>query len=48
MLLQTGALALMTLMLTGIVRGGSVTSSVAYREFIEVEMPTDGPSVSWN
>ncbi len=48
MLLQTGALALMTLMLTGVVRGGTVTSSVAYREFIEAELPNDGARVSRN
>jgi polyisoprenyl-phosphate glycosyltransferase len=48
MLLQTGALALMTLMLTGVVRGGTVTSSVAYREFIEAEMPTDEVRVNQN
>jgi glycosyltransferase involved in cell wall biosynthesis len=47
-LLQTAALALMTLMLTGVVRGGTVTSSVAYREFIEAELPTDGARVSRN
>ncbi|MBF7728989.1 glycosyltransferase [Pseudomonas sp. N040] len=35
MLLQTGALALMTLMLTGVVRGGTVTSAIAYHDFIE-------------
>lgn len=35
MLLQTGALALMTLMLTGVVRGGTVTTVVAYHDFIE-------------
>jgi glycosyltransferase involved in cell wall biosynthesis len=38
MLLQTGALSLMTLMLTGVVRSGSVTSSIAYRDFIEQEL----------
>jgi hypothetical protein len=32
--LQTGALTLMTLMLTGVVGGGSVVS-VSYREFID-------------
>jgi hypothetical protein len=32
--LQTGALTLMTLMLTGVVRSGSVVS-VSYREFID-------------
>lgn len=36
MLLQTGALALMSLMLTGVVRGGTVTTYVAYKDFIEV------------
>jgi len=35
MFLQTGALALMTLMLTGVVRGGTVTTTIAYRDFIE-------------
>jgi hypothetical protein len=38
MLLQTGALSLMTLMLTGVVRSGSVTSSIAYRDFIDEEL----------
>jgi len=32
--MQTGALALMTLMLTGIVRGGSVTSLLDYKDFV--------------
>jgi hypothetical protein len=32
--LQTGALTLMTLMLTGVVRGGSVVS-VSYKEFVD-------------
>jgi hypothetical protein len=41
MLLQTGALALMTLLLTGVVRGGTVTSAIAYQEFIEAEFSTD-------
>ena len=35
MLLQTGALALMTLMLTGVVRGGTVTTVIAYHDFVE-------------
>jgi len=35
MFLQTGALALMTLMLTGVVRSGTVTTTVVYRDFIE-------------
>ncbi len=34
--MQTGALALMTLMLTGVVRGGTVIPNVGHREFIEV------------
>lgn len=41
MLLQTGALALMTLMLTGVVRGGTVTSAITYREFIEQVLQTN-------
>jgi hypothetical protein len=35
MFLQTGALALMTLMLTGMVRGGTVTRSIIYSDFVE-------------
>jgi len=46
MFLQTGALALMTLMLTGVVRGGTVTTAIAYREFIESVWETDKTSVS--
>jgi hypothetical protein len=34
MFLQTGALALMTLMLTGVVRGGTVTTAIAYQDFV--------------
>jgi len=34
MLLQTGALALMTLMLTGVIRSGTVTTALAYQDFI--------------
>lgn len=34
-LLQTGTLTLMTLMLTGVVRGGNVATVVAYHEFVE-------------
>lgn len=34
MFLQTGALALMTLMLTGIVRGGTVTTTTTYHDFV--------------
>lgn len=33
--LQTGALTLMTLMLTGVVRGGTVTTAIAYHDFVE-------------
>lgn len=35
MFLQTGALALMTLMLTGVMRSGTVTTAIAYHNFIE-------------
>ncbi|WP_434052470.1 MAG: glycosyltransferase [Roseibium sp.] len=35
MFLQTGVLALMTLMLTGVVRSGTVTSELDYQDFIE-------------
>jgi hypothetical protein len=35
MLLQTGALALMTLMLTGVIRSGTVATAVAYQDFVE-------------
>jgi hypothetical protein len=37
--LQTGMLAMMTLMLTGVVRGGTVTNSIAYLDFIEAVLP---------
>lgn len=44
MFLQTGALALMTLMLTGVVRGGTVTTAIAYHDFVElvIETPPNG------
>lgn len=35
MFLQTGALALMTLILTGVVRGGSVTKAMTYEDFVD-------------
>ncbi|WP_029062392.1 glycosyltransferase [Labrenzia sp. DG1229] len=35
MFMQTGVLSLMTLMLTGVVRSGTVTSELDYRDFIE-------------
>lgn len=35
MVLQTGALALMTLMLTGIVRSGSVTTPLSYSDYVD-------------
>lgn len=38
--LQTGALALMTLMLTGVVRSGSVASAQAYQDFIDHVLET--------
>jgi glycosyltransferase involved in cell wall biosynthesis len=40
MLLQTGALALMTLMLTGVVRSGTVTTAIAYHDFVEQVIET--------
>lgn len=43
MFLQTGALALMTLMLTGVVRGGAVTSGLAHNDFIESVIKTTQP-----
>jgi polyisoprenyl-phosphate glycosyltransferase len=41
MFLQTGALALMTLMLTGVVRGGTVTTAIAYNDFIEQTLESE-------
>ena len=38
--LQTGALALMTLMLTGVVRGGTITTAIAYHDFVEQVIET--------
>lgn len=38
MLLQTGALALMSLMLTGVMRGGTVTTSIGYADFVDQVM----------
>ena len=35
MFLQTGALALMTLMLTGVMRSGAVTTKTSYKDFVE-------------
>jgi polyisoprenyl-phosphate glycosyltransferase len=35
MFMQTGALALMTLMLTGVVRGGTVATAIAYHDSID-------------
>jgi hypothetical protein len=40
MFMQTGALALMTLMLTGVVRSGSVTTARQYHEFVESVIKT--------
>jgi len=40
MFLQTGALALMTLMLTGVVRGGTVTTAIAYLDFVDKVIET--------
>jgi hypothetical protein len=46
MLLQTGALALMTLMLTGVVRGGTVTTAIAYHDFVERVFATKNEATS--
>jgi polyisoprenyl-phosphate glycosyltransferase len=40
MLLQTGGLILMTLMLTGVVRGGTVTATIAYHDFVDQVIET--------
>lgn len=40
MFLQTGALTLMTLMLTGVVRGGTVTTAIAYHDFVDCVIET--------
>lgn len=40
MFMQTGALALMTLMLTGVVRGGTVTTPFAYHDFVDQVIAT--------
>lgn len=40
MLMQTGALALMTLMLTGVVRGGTVTTAISYQDSVERVLET--------
>ena len=42
--LQTGTLTLMTLMLTGAVRGGTLTPTVAYRDVIEEVIATTRPA----
>jgi hypothetical protein len=41
--MQTGTLTLMTLMLTGVVRSGSVVN-IDYRDFIDSVLPVPGPS----
>lgn len=41
--LQTGTLTLMTLMLTGVVRGGTVTTFIAYHDFVEEAIETFRP-----
>jgi GT2 family glycosyltransferase len=47
MFMQTGALALMTLMLTGVVRGGTVTTAIAFHDFIEqvIETSSGAPPI---
>ncbi len=46
MFLQTGALALMTLILTGVMRSGTATMAIGYgyRDFIDQVLTTDGPA----
>lgn len=39
--LQTGALALMTLMLTGVMRSGSIASAQAYHDFVDHVLETE-------
>jgi hypothetical protein len=41
--LQTGALTLMTLMLTGVVRGGAV-AAIAYKDFVDMTLETGSRS----
>ncbi len=45
MLMQTGALALMTLMLTGVIRSGSVTTLISYHDFIRKVISTSKDAV---
>jgi len=40
MFLQTGALALMTLMLTGVIRGGALSTGSSYFDFVETVLET--------
>lgn len=40
MFMQTGTLALMTLMLTGVVRAGTVAAAIVYHDFVEEIIPT--------
>lgn len=42
MLLQTGALALMTLMLTGVIRGGAVSTVLSHRDYIDRVLEAPG------
>jgi glycosyltransferase involved in cell wall biosynthesis len=44
MFMQTGALALMTLMLTGVVRGGTVTTAITYHDFIDQVIESRNPT----
>lgn len=41
MFLQTGVLALMTLLLTGVVKGGTVTTTISYHDFIHRVFKTE-------
>jgi hypothetical protein len=46
MFLQTGALALMTLMLTGVVQNGTVTAAISYHQFVDRIIETRGTNRS--
>ena len=42
MFIQTGTLALMTLMLTGVIRSGTLNAQITYRNFISETISTSG------
>jgi hypothetical protein len=43
--MQMGAVALMTLMLTGVIRSGSVTSLISYHDFIREVISTSRTTI---